>query len=218
MSSKHHIEQEIKLTAPDADSLAGVMDDPLITRLLSDRDEELPSQSFRATYYDCPDWRLRERRWSLRTRYEGERHVGTLKRRFHIRSGYSACEEFEQPVNHEFKQVSSIPPGQIADTLLEVMPGTTPLLQRVKVNMTRQKRELVLGQTRLELATDMGYITANDRRIELFEVELELLQGDLHDPAVKTLADSLCRNHSLRASRLSKHQLGLACFTDWPEN
>ena len=212
MSSKHHIEQEIKLTAPDADSLAGVMEDPLVTRLFTDQDP-LPAQSFRATYYDSPDWILRERRWSLRTRYEGERHVGTLKRRFHIRSGYSACEEFEQAVDSEFERVDTIPPGQIADTLLAVMPGSTPLLQRVKVDMRRQMRELKLGNTHLELVTDLGHISANDQRVELFEVELELLQGDLHDPAVKALVDGLSQNHTLEPSRVSKHQLGLACYT-----
>ena len=213
MNSKHHIEQEIKLTAPDADSLAGVMANPRVSGLFADG-AEAPAQSFRATYYDSPGWILRARRWSLRTRYEGERHVGTLKRRFHIRSGYSACEEFEQPVSQEFERLSCIPPGQIADTLLEVMPADTRLLQRVKVDMRRQSRELALGDTRLELVTDLGHIHANNRRVELFEVELELLQGDLHDPAVKALVDGLCQDHALVPSRVSKHQLGLACYDD----
>ena len=214
MNTKHHIEQEIKLTAPDADSLVRIMRDPLVTRHLCSSRDDSPAQSFRATYYDCPDWSLRDRRWSLRTRYEGDRHVGTLKRRSEIRNGFSSAEELEQPVSRAFEQVSCIPPGLIASTLLEVMPGSTPLLQRVKVNMSRRMCELELGETRLELVTDVGHISANGQQLELFEVELELLQGDLHDPAVKALVDSLCKHHSLQASAVSKHQLGLACYPD----
>lgn len=212
MATKHHIEQEIKLTAPNGETLERLIDAPLVQQFVRDKEQNFAAQRYAATYYDCPDWTLMDRRWSLRTRFEGARHVGTLKRRSTIKDGFSSCEEYEQAVETGFSQVASIPQGKIADALLEILPASTQLIPRVSVTMQRRMRELGVGNTHLELVTDTGTISANGQQLDLFEVELELLQGDLHEPAVQAFIQTLQRTFALHPSSVSKHQLGLACY------
>ena len=212
MSSKHHIEQEIKLTAPDQATLDRLIDSSLVRQVACHPDNPFEPHRFAATYYDTPDWALRELRWSLRTRYEGDRHLCTLKRNSKIRDGYSTCEEIEQTTPSGFKNIASIPAGKIAEALRAIFPASMPLLPRVKVTMQRRKRELQLGDTRLELVTDSGAISANGKHLELFEVELELLQGDMHNRFVRSFTIQLAEDFSLRPSLISKHQIGLSCY------
>lgn len=212
MPTKHHIEQEIKLTAPDSATLEELFDAPLVQQFALSHASASPARRFIATYYDCPNWTLRSKRWSLRTRYEGEKHVCTLKHNSIIHEGFSSCEELEQTITREITRVACIPRGTIADTLLEVIPASTTLLPRVKVDMQRRTRELAFGDTRLELVSDAGVISANGQQLDLFEVELELLQGDIHAPEVQAFVETLCRHYSLQPSQVSKHQLGLGCY------
>ena len=214
MTSKHHIEQEIKLTAPNADALEHLINSPQVRKRALHPDASFAPQHFRATYYDTPDWILRELRWSLRTRYEGKRHVSTLKRNSRIEGGYSSCEEIEQLTPRAFESVACIPEGKIAEALHEILPPVTPLHPRVEVSMHRRKRELKIGDSLLELVTDAGVISANGKHHDLCEVELELLQGDMHDPAVEEFIRQLSTRYALNPSTASKHQIGLSHYSD----
>lgn len=212
MSIKHHIEQEIKLTAPDQLTLDRLLDSHLVVEALHDSKETTDPQQFNAIYYDTPDWHLRKLRWSLRTREEGDRHVGTLKRNGNIIDGISSCEEIEQAVETSFTNVANIPVGKIADSLKAILPKPTLLLPRVNVNMRRTKRFLKLGETILEFVTDAGHIAANGNQMDLFEVELELLSGDLHADEIQSFVRQIIREFGLRKSHASKHQLGLSFY------
>lgn len=214
MSVKHHIEQEIKLTAPDSETLERLIDSELVRQAAIDPAAAYPPQRLAATYYDTADWILRDLRWSLRTRLEGERHVTTLKRKGSMENGFSSCEEIEQPTAAGFNSTACVPEGKIAAALHEILPAATPLHERVKVNMQRRMRELKIGATRLELVTDSGVISANGKDHELYEVELELLKGDMDEPAVKDFISQLCRVFMLRPSHASKHQIGLSHYPD----
>ncbi len=213
MHLKHHIEQEIKLTATDQSSLDALLDNPLLQQHRHHSCEQAIAQSFAATYYDTENWALRDLRWSLRTRYEGERHISTLKRNSSIEQGFSSCEEIEQAVEAGFSQVACVPAGEISDALHSVLTASTPLLPRVKVNMQRSKRILLIGDTLVELVTDAGQISANGQSTQLFEVELERLQGDLKSTACEAFTRQLIEQHSLQPSLKSKHQLGLAFYS-----
>lgn len=212
MSSKHHIEQEIKLTAPDKPTLERLIDSDMIRQATSTPDQTYAPQRFAATYYDTPDWTLRELRWSLRTRFEGERHVSTLKRNSTIKNGYSSCEEIEQAISSGFKQVACIPAGTIADALRAVMPAATSLLPRVEVTMQRRKRVLKIGDTTLELVTDTGIIHGNGQHTKLHEVELELLQGNLFSDSIREFTRQLISDFGLQPSSSSKHRIGLSLY------
>ncbi|MCK5921002.1 MAG: CYTH domain-containing protein [Methylococcales bacterium] len=211
MTAKHHIEQEIKLTAPDEPTLYQLLESPLVQSVLERKDGP-DQQRFTAIYYDTPDWALRELRWSLRTRFEAARHVGTLKRGGKISEGISSCEEIEQEIDAKFDSVGDIPPGEIARAMLAHFEAPTQLLPRVETNMLRTKRILRIGDTRLELVTDAGYIAANAQRLNLFEVELELLGGDLQHDEVNAFVNRLKDDFGLRFSDQSKHKLGLMLY------
>jgi len=213
MHLKHHIEQEIKLTAPDQAALDSLIDSSLVTQHSHHSCEQGEALSFAATYYDTPQWALRELRWSLRTRYEGARHVSTLKRNSRIKRGFSSCEEIEQAIESTFTRVSCVPPGKIADALNATLPASTRLLPRVEVNMQRHKRILKIGDTLLELVTDAGQISGNGQSFDLFEVELERLQGDLESDEMQAFTQSLSELFSLQTSQQSKHQIGLSFYT-----
>ncbi len=212
MQPKHQIEQEIKLTAPDQATLDRLWESDLIANAMHDEDSTSHSQMFSAIYYDTPDWHLRELRWSLRTRDEGDRHVSTLKRNNEIINGVSSCEEMEQLVEHSFECVTDIPAGKIADAMQTLFPEPTPLLPRVNVDMLRSKRMLKVGQSMLEFVTDAGKISANGHQCNLYEVELELLNGDLHAPQTQQFVDELSEQFSLRESHASKHAIGLSLY------
>lgn len=210
MSSKHHIEQEIKLTAPDEATLEQLIDSDMVRQVAPGKG--YAPQRFAATYYDTPDWALRTLRWSLRTRFEGERHVSTLKRNSTIKNGYSSCEEIEQAITSSFKQVACIPAGAIADALRTKMPAATPLLPRVEVIMQRRKRKLNIGNTILELVTDTGIISGNGQHTNLHEVELELLQGDLFSAPIREFTRQLISVFDLQPSSASKHHIGVSLY------
>jgi len=216
MTSKHHTEQEIKLTAANESTLDQLINSEHINQVAHRPDHDYAPRRFAATYYDTPDWSLRELRWSLRTRFEGNTHKSTLKRNSTLKDGFSSCEEIEQPVTTGFKQVACVPKGKISEALLAIMPASTPLLPRIGVTMQRRMRVLEIGGTLLELVTDSGVISANGQHHELHEVELELLQGNMFNTKVSTFTRHLMSTFSLQPSHVSKHQIGLSLY-DYPE-
>lgn len=212
MTSKHHIEQEIKLTAPNPDTLDELINSELVNQYSHHSCAQGKAECFAATYYDTPKWALRDLRWSLRTRYEGDRHVSTLKRDSRLEKGFSSCEEIEQTIDNAFSYVSCVPQGKIADALSAELAITTPLLARVEVTMQRRKRILAIGDTLLELVTDAGHISGNGQQLDLYEVELERLAGNLESKEMQAFMQTLSETFSLRASRRSKHQIGLSFY------
>ena len=212
MQTKHHIEQEIKLTAPDQQTLDQVLNCKQVALALIDKPPLADSENFASTYYDTHDWALRKMKWSLRTRFEGERHVCTLKRNSTIIDGLSVCEEIEQTTKSGFKCVADIPAGKIADEMNTVFDASMILLPTISVNMRRTKRILKFNKTIVELVTDAGEISANNKSSALYEVELELIQGDLLSKAVKLFIEHLTSHYALKHSTKSKHQIGLAHY------
>ncbi len=212
MFSKHQIEQEIKLTAPDEATLNQLINSSIVKQAIRDPGICSAPRRFAATYYDTSDWALRDLRWSLRTRYEGEIHMSTLKRNSIIKHGYSSCDEIEQATEKGFESLACVPKGKIADALHAVLPKSAALLERVNVTMARRKQVLEIGRSRLELVTDSGFISANGQQTELHEVELELLQGDIHDHEVSTFTRQLINRFMLQPSHFSKHQIGLSYY------
>lgn len=212
MQTKHHIEQEIKLTAPDQQTLEQVLSCKQVALALMDNSPLADAESFASTYYDTHDWALRKIKWSLRTRFEGERHVCTLKRNSTIIDGLSVCEELEHATTTGFTCVADIPAGKIADEMNTVLDASTALLPTINVNMRRTKRILKLDQSIIEMVTDAGEISANNKSSALYEVELELIKGDLSSKAVNLFIEHLTHHYALTPSTKSKHKIGLSHY------
>jgi len=212
MTSKHQIEQEIKLTAPNEATLDRLINSPIVRQASHQAESSHAPRRFAATYYDTPDWALRNLRWSLRTRYEEDHLRCTLKRNSIIKNGYSSCEEIEQAATKELERIDCTPAGKISDALLEILPAPTPLLKRVEVAMVRRMRILEINGNMLELVTDAGTIYGNGETAKLYEVELELLHGDMHDHEISRFTRQLIKHFALQPSQLSKHQIGLGFY------
>lgn len=200
------LEQELKLTAPDAAVLDGVLGSSAV-REHTVAGSERPPRRFYATYYDTPDRKLERLQWSLRVRQEGARWKAALKTRGAMMNGVSSREEYEAPVSGWIAVVGELPPGDLRSKALQALDENDPLEPRVVVDMTRSARDLELGGAVAELVTDHGVITAGGRSLELYEVELELRSGDFG--LLDAFGRRLAEEHGLTPSLVSKHEIGI---------
>lgn len=124
------------------------------------------------TYYDSPNHDLSARRWTLRHRCEGERHVCTLKT---PGSGSLSRSEFEwegsdiqEAIPYLVRQSGCEELTRLAEDGLRVIGGA---------RFTRICRLFVVGGTVAELALDSGVLVNGDKELPFAEVEVELKQG-----------------------------------------
>ena len=166
------VEIEIKLTGVD-DELSAAFDDlggsrPARERLLT-------------TYYDTPEGHLRRRGYALRIRSRGGARELTLKR-----------DEGDGLTRGEW--TSPLPPATRDDGAprLDQLPAEVPLgdlgiadsdaLNRTFLtDIERTKREVWMGDARVEASLDTGRIAAGGRETPVAELELELLRGPVRD-------------------------------------
>ena len=78
--------------------------------------------------------------------------------------------------------------------------------------MQRSKRILKIGDTLLELVVDAGYIAANNKQYDLYEVEIEQISGDLHTRDIQKFVAELTNKFKLDNSIESKHSIGLSLY------
>ncbi len=133
-----------------------------------------------ALYFDTPDGRLAAARVALRLRREGPTWVQTLKaegdglmqRLEHNRVlGDSTEAPALDPIRHEGHPA--------ADRLRRALgsAGASALVQTYATHVQRTRRTVRSGGAHIELALDEGHIEAGSRRLQLCELEFELLQG-----------------------------------------
>ena len=169
----------------------------------------------RAHYYDTGDGRLAAAQIGLRLRQENGRWVQTVKG-----PGRGPIDRLEHEV--ALTQEGSTAPvpkierhdGSPAFALLRsALPDPAAPLQSVQgTQMTRLRSLQTQGTSRIELALDIGQVTARntdgqERSAPVSELELELVEGrleDLHD-----LAQLWAQRHGLVLSTLSKAERGL---------
>jgi inorganic triphosphatase YgiF len=198
-------EQELKLTAPDAQTLSSVLNSDVVQQyslgVASD------SQRYLANYYDTRDRVLEKDRCSLRARLEGKKYRAAFKLPGKIVDGLSQRQEYECEISGWFNKPGMLPDGELKSLVLNHVEEGEKLFTMVSVDMQRRILELELNGTKIELVTDDGVVNANDRQVRLFEIELELLDGDIND--IKYLGDILEQKFELSRSLSTKHQIGL---------
>lgn len=169
----------------------------------------------RAHYYDTEDGRLAAAQIGLRLRQENERWVQTVKG-----PGQGPIARLEHEV------VLSVEDGTVPQPRIERHEGspafallqgalTDPaaaLLSMQGTQMTRLRSLQTQGASRIELALDVGQVTARDaqgkeRSSPVCELELELVEGRLED--LRDLAQLWAQRHGLLLSTLSKAERGL---------
>ena len=199
-------EQEIKLTADDGAVLDQVLQSALVRRLdtgVGSRD----AIRYVGFYYDTESCALADNLCSLRARMEGDRWRAAVKFGGSIENGLSRRHELEADISGQLDNAGQLPPGVLKDKVLEIIPEGAPLFVRVTVDMARSIRNLAFEGSAIELVADKGVIKGKSRQVALYEVELELIRGDV--AKVVRLGEMLTRRYALVPSTMTKHRIGL---------
>ncbi|MBF0426712.1 MAG: CYTH domain-containing protein [Magnetococcales bacterium] len=209
-----HLEEEIKLTAPNQEVLAAVLRDPWVCALAEDQPPV--DRSFLATYYDTPDRALLRARWGLRMRQvTDDQWWVELKGRGSLVAGVARHEELQACSALPVATLGSLPPGPVRDQALcaartdPAAAALLPLLPLLTTDIQRRILMLTLPDgCQVELAVDAGIIRAGAKVTSVCEVELELIAGS--SLSLQHLADTLTQRHPLTPATQTKFQKGIA--------
>ncbi|MDR1350030.1 MAG: CYTH domain-containing protein [Zoogloeaceae bacterium] len=156
-------------------------------------------------YLDTPEQALRHRRMALRRRTAGGENYLTLKTEGENANGFSRRQEWEYPLLSDALDFSPIDDAQIRRFLQRAASRLFPVF---RTDFVRQTWGLPYGDSRVELALDLGHIRAGGWRARISEVELELLAGREAD--LFRLAETLMETLPLRPFSFSKAARGYA--------
>lgn len=165
-------------------------------------------RQLRNSYFDTPDGMLEASGTALRLRYDGQRHVQTLKTRGQSAGGLSRRGEWEWELSAAALDLD----------LLDGLPALAGLnrqqLSRLSAIFTTdfQRETWLLESPRatIEVALDQGEIHTDQaaHRVNICELELELKSGEAS--ALLDLAEKLAEQIPLRPSDTSKAARGNA--------
>ncbi|MTI16875.1 CYTH and CHAD domain-containing protein [Rhodobacteraceae bacterium RKSG542] len=195
-------ELELKLTVT-ADTLKRLRDqDPP----LAYRCETLDIKRLRTIYYDSKKRHFLEAGTAIRLRQAAELWFQTVKSGRKLHCGLSRTEEFECAVSGQ-----ALEPEKIPEDMLE--PSLRKLLRKEKVSPlfeTNVVRTATLYNSpegdEIEVAFDIGDAIADNSKVPLNEIELELITGK--PEALFALAKILVKDQAFLFSSMSKAEIG----------
>ena len=153
------------------------------------------------TYYSDHDGKLSSLRWTLRRRFENGVSVCTIKTP-HKGGGRN---EFELECENI---MDAIPQLVAMGAPRELLEYTADGVEEVcAARFTRKARNITLDGATAELALDRGELLGGGNALPIFEVEVELKDGDLNP--VAAYAEQLAREFGLRPEPKSKYKRAL---------
>ncbi|MBF0137161.1 MAG: CYTH domain-containing protein [Magnetococcales bacterium] len=205
-----HLEEEIKLTAPDLATLDALLQNPRIRHAAGSR--PVHDRSFLATYYDTPEKDLLRHKFGLRIRQAADQWWISLKGDGTLVGGVARHTEWDALSSGPVACCDDLPPGPLRDRVWAMTTPNNRLTPLLITDIQRRTLELELAPgCRVEMAMDAGTIQAGNRKIALFEVELESLTGPF--TPVHDLAAELRRQYPLSPATLTKFQQGLVLLS-----
>lgn len=130
-----------------------------------------------SVYFDTPDLRLFAAGVSLRVRHSGETYTQTLKATSGRAAGLFDRAEWERDIDGSEPDLAAAK-GTPLDRLLN--GGLSePLRPVFETRVRRTKYRLTSRGQSVELALDQGEIDTGKRRAPVYELELELVRGEL---------------------------------------
>ena len=195
-------EIEIKLGVPDRETLERVLKDPGLTQYMKD-DYEV--REMHSTYFDTEDGQLSKRMWTLRLRDEGGQKVAAFKTANTSDSaGVFTRGEWQCVIDSIEDAVPMLIDQGAPAELKKVLKGKH-LIPTCGAQFQRRSACLFLEDgVRVEMAGDIGYLYAGDRREPICELELELLYGNVG--SLPPLCSQLMEDYGLREEQRSKYQ------------
>ncbi len=201
-------EIELKLEGSARD-LAQVREHPLLLRLAVRRPHV---EHLHSTYFDTSDFALFERGVVLRVRKQGRRLIQTVKTRGTALAGLFERGEYEAPVEACAPDLARVPDTALRDWLLgETEARGCALLPVVETRVQRTLHVLAPEAGQVEVSIDEGEVRTAAGALPIYEVELELLEGEprlLYELALE-LQDGL----ALRPSIEGKAERGFALLS-----
>ena len=165
------------------------------------RFDDWTTYEMKTTYYDTADAKLGALRCTLRRRFENGVSVCTVKTP-HKGGGRN---EFELECENI---MDAIPQLVAMGAPRELLAYTAEGVEEVcAARFTRMARNIALDGATAELALDRGELLGGGKSLPIFEVEVELKDGDLN--AVAAYAEQLAREFGLRPEHKSKYKRAL---------
>ncbi|MEL6217458.1 MAG: CHAD domain-containing protein [Pseudomonadota bacterium] len=159
----------------------------------------------RTIYLDTPTQTLADAGIALRVRSEGDGWWQSIKARKRMEAGLSEATESEAPLPGPVPDLDRVENPELREALTQAL-GTAPAEPLFETEVTRTIRRLSLPSGTVELAVDIGRISAGEREGRLVEAELELVSGSPR--AVFEAARRLFPDGGARLSTLSKADRG----------
>ena len=191
------IELEFKLAVPNPALLEQILFDPQVAEV---RQGDYELYNMATVYYDTPDHRLSNLRWTLRLRQENDRLVATLK----TPGDGRARGEWECPAYNIHDAIPVLLEVGAPQELRSMLEGQE-LSPVCAAQFTRRMCSISLpGDTICELCGDIGLLAGGGKEEDLCELELELKSGSAD--IAQAYADELQDRFGLREEPRSKFQ------------
>jgi triphosphatase len=207
-------EIELKLTGPSK-TLRRLLEDPII---IARATGELIAHRLRSVYYDTDERRLKNRGLVLRVRTDGSHFVQDFKDGAAEERAIAVRTEWSKPLPDAKPTLLNLGFPDLLDRVglvldAELEPVFTVNVDRTNLKITETPAED--SSTIIEIALDIGEISAGDRADPISELEMELLCGD--PTALYRLALELVEKHNLRLETRSKGARGYTLVDGgWP--
>ena len=167
---------------------------------------ELSPQQLLSVYYDTPDLDLKKHRTALRLRRTGARWIQTVKTEGKVAGGLHERPEWESETAEDTLDFAAIPDPAIRKFFAdEKICKTLRPVFVTEFTRTSSVLEFAGGDV-VELSLDQGEICAEEKRLPISEVELELKAGN--PMRLFDLALQLQESISLKLENVSKAERG----------
>ena len=158
-------------------------------------------------YFDTDQFQLRCWHMGLRIRQIGNTKEQTIKTAGTVANGLHQRPEFNVDIPFEIAVPDlSLFPQTIWPETVELEKLQHQLQVLFETNFVRNKWQVVVGNSEVEVALDVGEIIANDKQAKICEIELELVSGN--DTDLLALSHHLTEQMSVTMGNESKAQRG----------
>ena len=168
---------------------------------LADFSVESGEQKIVTTYYDSPEGCLRKAGYALRIRELENGFVQSLKGKGTATGALHQREEWETHITDNHIYPEYLPVQHLRDQVAQLQKHQQ-LLPIFITDFVRQRWEIDFQGAKIELAIDRGVTRINERCVQIFELELELLAGPLE--GLTTFVTQLQQKVPLVAEHQSK--------------
>lgn len=220
------METELKLRFARIEDQENFLDSPWLHQLVMP--DSRVETNMLSRYFDTRDKILTKTRTSLRIRQEGDVRVATIKlgdqaaggrlnNGLHQRQEWSVelddedwASDPEKGLDAGWFQKNAVSDGDPDDRLHEIlmMIDGQPLVEICQAGFVRTAFDVGYGDTLMELALDVGELSAGDLTGTIIELELELKEGDVRD--LMELGEELKARFDLVPEPMSKYARCLA--------